>query len=84
MSEMLEKIHGVTTQELEAVENSKEKRVGITETRNTEMDSTQSCKLGRPLPIRCNKIHFVKGNLKEKLTKRGLISLSDYYQKVHI
>ena len=66
MSEMLEKIHGVTTQELEAVENSKEKRVGITETRNTKMDSTQSGKLGRPLSIRRNKIYSVKGNLERK------------------
>ena len=34
---------------LEAMENSKEKRMGITQTRSTKMDCTQSVKLGETI-----------------------------------
>ena len=62
----------VKSDNLEAMENWKEKRMGITQTRSTKMDCTQSGKLGRPLSICGNKIRFGKSNFKRNTDQARL------------
>ena len=53
-------------------------------TRSTEMDSQQGGTMGKSLPVCSYKICFKNAVSKEILTKRGLVSISDYYSLVHI
>ena len=57
---------------LEAMENNTEKGMGTAETRSVEMDSTQGGKLGRPLPICCDKICFGKSDFQRKTDQAWL------------
>ena len=48
------------------------------------MDCTQSCKLGRHYQFVAQKSVLKRAISNEIMTKRGLVIICDYYQKVHI
>ena len=51
---------------LEAMENGKEKGMGITETRSAEMDCPQGSQLGKSLPVCCHEIRIIKSSFQRK------------------
>ncbi len=67
---------------MEALENRTEKRMGSAKARRAKVDSTQGGNWGDHYQFLATKSVFKSAVSKEKLTKRGLVSLSDYYLKV--
>ena len=79
----LEKIlHVVSGFHLEAVENHTETRMWITETRKPKWIAHKAANWGDHYRFVAIKSVLVRAIPKERLTKRGLVSLSDYYLKV--